>query len=201
MEKVKSAVEIAMEKASQIGELTQEDKEKIKDKEWLQSVLADFYQDRINSENLWQTLKNKSKAYLFKKAQLHLIDSLSIKSLPTEIQKRKEAVLAIETLKNNQKTSILESQLNTIVNLQNRAKNEKEQKYNDFRKQIEKNPKLRITKQQVQTEEGTMIIQTHLSVDEAVTLLPEWKKFLSYHEEHYTQEFMTIINKLKEEIE
>ena len=34
--------------------LQKEDKEKIKDEEWIESVLADFYQDKINSEECGQ---------------------------------------------------------------------------------------------------------------------------------------------------
>jgi len=54
MGKVKSAFEKAMEKAAGIGELTPEEKERIKDQEKVKSILAEFYKSQIDRDGLWQ---------------------------------------------------------------------------------------------------------------------------------------------------
>jgi len=46
-DKIKTAIEIAMEKAAKIGELSPEEKEKIENKEKLKPIMADFYKGRL----------------------------------------------------------------------------------------------------------------------------------------------------------
>ena len=57
MAKVKSALEIALEKAGNIATFTREEKERLLDEERLLSVLREFYQGNIDSGGLWQQLK------------------------------------------------------------------------------------------------------------------------------------------------
>ena len=188
------------EKLAKIGEITPEEKERIKDQEKIKSLLAEFYKGEINADGLWQRLK-ESKTLTLKEAQLNLINSLSLGSSLSEVQKRKEGILAIENLKEEQNTSVLELNLNLIEALQKRFKEEMDQVYNNLKVQVERNPQLRVQQQQVKTKQGQqMTIISELTVEEAVKQLPQWQGFLSEHQKRYSQEFTAIIEKLKKEV-
>lgn len=194
MGKVKSAFEKAMEKAAAIGELTPEERERLKGEEKLRSLMAEFYKGQLDRDGLWQKLKG-SKPSLLKEAQLTFIGSLGIGSSPDEFQKRKDAILAIETLKERQNTSAIEHILDSLKILQNEYREGKEKAARELRTAIESNPQSRV--QHVRTPEGR-IVQAALSVDEAVQV--RLAEFLSEHEERYGMKFDGLIEKLKKEI-
>jgi hypothetical protein len=187
---------IARERLTRIGELTQEEKEKMIDSEKVNYLLSEFYQGQIAPESLWKRLKEEGKPSLLKEAQLRLIDSLSFGSTPAELQRKRDGILAIETLKEEQNTSIVELNLNLMEDLQKRYRAEIEQAYNGIRAEIEGNPQLRV--KQVQQGQNTMIVQ--LSVDEAIKQLPQWQDFLSGQEKRYSQEFVKVMERLRREL-
>jgi len=187
---------IARERLTKIGELTREEKEQMIDSEKINSLLSEFYQGRIDPESLWKRLKEESKPSLLKEAQIRLVDSLNFGSTPAELQRKRAGILAIETLKEQQNTSVVEMNLNLIEDLQKRYKVEIEQAYNSIKTEVERNPQLRV--KQVQQGQGTMIVQ--LSVDEAIKQLPQWRDFLFNQEKRYSQEFDRVMEKLKREL-
>jgi hypothetical protein len=187
---------LARERLAKIGELTSKEKEKMVDSEKVDSLLSEFYQGQIDSESLWKKLKEEGKPPLLREAQMKLIDSLSFGSTPVELQRKRDAILAIETLKEEQNTSIVELNLNLVEDLQKRYRAEIEQGYNGIRAEVEGNPQLRV--KQVQQGQSTMVVQ--LSVDEAIKQLPQWQDFLSDHEKRYNQEFAKVMEKLKREL-
>jgi len=199
---------IARERLAKIGELTREEKEKMLDSEKVNSLLSKFYQGQMNSllskfyqgqidsESLWKRLKEESKPSLLKEAQMKLINSLSFGSTPVELQRKKEGILAIETLKEEQNTPIVELNLSLMEDLQKRYRAEIEQAYNGIRAEVERNPQLKV--KQVQQGQSTMLVQ--LSVEEAIKQLPQWQDFLSDQEKRYSQEFAKVMEKLKREL-
>jgi len=187
---------IARERLAKIGDLTQEEKEKMVDSERVNSLLSEFYQGQIDPESLWKRLKEEGKPSLLREAQIRLVDSLSFGSTPAELQRKRDGILAIETLKEEQNTSIVELNLNLMEDLQKRYRTEMEQAYNGIRAEVERNPQLRV--KQVQQGQNTMVVQ--LSVDEAIKQLPQWRDFLSDQEKRYSQEFAKVMEKLKKEL-
>jgi len=190
---------IMREKLARIGEVTPQEKEKMKDLDRLTSLLAEFHKGELNSEGLWKELKGfkeKGKGYLLREAQTKLIDSLSLGSINAEFQRRKEGIIAIETLKKHPNTAMLEQDLNSIARLQAKYREEMEQAYNFLKTKVERNPQLRL--QQVRQGQATIVME--LSVDEAVRMSVEWKNFVANHEKHYSQEFARTIEKLKGEV-
>ena len=187
---------IARERLTRIGELTQEEKEKMLVSEKVDSLLSEFYQGQLDPESLWKKLKEEGKPSLLREAQIKLIDSLILGSTPAELQRRRNGILAIESLKEEQNTSIVELNLNLMEDLRKRYKAEIEQAYNSIRTEVERNPQLRL--KQIQQGQSNMVIQ--LTVDEALEQLPQWKDFLSDHERRYSQEFAKVTEKLKREL-
>jgi hypothetical protein len=187
---------IARERLAKVGDLTQEEKEKMVDSEKVNSLLSEFYQGQIDPESLWKRLKEEGRPSLLSEAQMKLVDSLNFGSTPAELQRKRDGILAIEILKEEQNTSIIELNLNLIEDLQKRYRAEIEQAYNSIKTQVEGNPQLRV--KQVQQGQNTMVVQ--LSVDEAIKQLPQWREFLSSQEKRYNQEFTKVIEKLKKEL-
>jgi len=187
---------IARERLAKIGELTQEEKERMIDSEKVNSLLSEFYQGQINPESLWKRLKEEGKPSLLREAQVRLVDSLNFGITPAELQRKRDGILAIETLKKEQNTSIIELNLNLMEDIQKRYRAEIEQAYNSIKAEVERNPRLRV--KQVQQGQSTMVIQ--LTVDEAIKQLPQWRDFLSNQGKRYSQEFASIMEKLKREL-
>ena len=187
---------IVQERLARIGEATPEEKQRMRDSERLDSLISEFYMAQLNSEGLWERLKEykeEGQGHLLKEAQIKLMDSLNLRSAAAEFQKRRDGILAIETLKEDQNTSMLEPELNSIDDLQKRYRGEMEQVHNSLKAQVESNPQLRM--QQMKQGQTTVIMQ--LSVDEAVKRSPQWQDFLSRHETRYGQEFAKLIERLK----
>ena len=195
MGKVKSAFEKAMEKAAGIGELTPEEKERIKDQEKVKSILAEFYKSQIDRDGLWQKLKGV-KLFFLKEAQQHLVDSLGLGSTPEEFQLRKDGILAIENLKEKKHVPAIEQTLNSIKILQKEYSEGKERAAEELKTAVERNPQLRV--QPVRTSDGRTVYQAAVSVDEAVQA--RLSEFLSEHEMRYSQQFNRMIEKLRKEV-
>ena len=192
---IKSAFEKAMEKAAQIGELTPEEKQSIRDDENLKAILSDFYKGKLNRDDLWQKLKGGDEVFL-RKVQVHLADSLGLGGMPEDFQLRKEGILAVETLKKRQNTSSIELILDAIGMLRKDYQDGKERAADELRVAVERNPQLRM--RPVKTPDGRTALQAAYTVDEAVQL--RMAEFLAEHEEHYGTEFNTMLEKLKREI-
>jgi hypothetical protein len=195
MGKVKSAFEKAMEKAAEIGELTPEEKERMRNQEKIKSILTEFYKGQIDRDGLWQKLKGSNPS-LLKEAQQYLIDSLGLGSTPEEFQRRKEGILAIETLKVKQNVPAIEQTLNSVKVLQKEYQDGKDKAEEELREAIEQNPQLRL--RPVRTPDGRTVLQAAYSVDEAVQA--RLSEFMSQHEEKYNQKFIWLLEKLNKEV-
>jgi len=187
---------IARERLARIGELTQEEQERMLDTQKVNSLLAEFYQGRIDPDSLWNRLKEEGKPSLLREAQVRLVDSLNLGITPAELQKIRDGILAIESLKKEQNTSVIELNLNRTEDLQKKYGGEIEQAYAAIRAEVERNPRLRM--KQVQQGQNNMVVQ--LTVDEAIRQLPQWQEFLSSQGKRYSQEYAKIIERLKKEL-
>ena len=193
MGKVKSALEIALERAEQFGSLSIEEKEKIKEEEAVKAILGEFFQGRTDSSGLWQRMKDVKRP-LLGTAQMQLIDSLGLGNAQIEFQRKKEGILAVETLKEKPKTALIESTLNALEGLMKEHDQMKKNLLDDLRGQAEANPQWRM--QPVRTQDGKTVMKAAASVDEAVQA--RFAEALSAHEAEFSYEFSVLIEELKE---
>jgi hypothetical protein len=190
---VKSALEIALEKADKIGSLSEEEKERLKEEAHVTGILRELYQGRIDANGLWKKLKGVTPA-LLKMAQVNIIDTLGLGGFMEDFLMKKQAIVAVETLKEKPNTAIIESGLHALEQLKKEFEEMKEEVAEDLKKEIERNPKLRM--QPVKMGDGRTVMQVTASVDEAVkTRLDE---YLSEHEGQYNDEFFRIIRAVKD---
>jgi hypothetical protein len=190
--KIKTAIEIAMEKAALLEDLSLEEKEEIENKKKLEPIMAGFYKTAFKPEDLWNKLKNGNPS-LLKMAQISLVDSLKFNLDGSEIDRRIKGIIALESLKKEQKTSVIQQALAMLVSLQKKAENERTQVFNQFKNAIEKNPQARNRV----IEQGGAKIVLKLSVEEAVLQNPQWKQFMTEFESNNEQEFSRITEQVK----
>jgi len=192
-EKIKTAIEIAMEKAALLDDLSDEEKEEIENRKKLEPVMSGFYKNMLKPEDLWNKLKEEKQS-LLKMVQLNLIDSLKFNLENNELKRRIKAIIAVESLKKEQKTLAIQHGLSLIENLIKRAETEKSQVQDQFRKAVENFPQARNRV----IEQGGAKMVLKLSVEEAVLQNPQWKQFISEFESRNVAEFSSIIEKVIE---
>ncbi len=189
---IKTALEIALEKAAMLDDLTDAEKEVIANKKKLEPVLANFYKGSSDPEKLWQELKDGNIS-LLKQAQINLAESLKFNIDPKELQRRNKGIIAIESLKKEQKTSAVQQSLKMLETIQHKAETEKNQMFNEFKKAVEGNPQAR---NKVVEQNGQKVV-LKLSVEEAIMQNPQWKQFSMELEKNYEDQFEQAVAQLK----
>ncbi|HZK11520.1 MAG TPA: hypothetical protein VFD10_04115, partial [Atribacterota bacterium] len=91
-----------------------------------------------------------------------------------------------------QNTSSIESTLNEINLKKKEYQKKKDEAENILKKEIKKNPKARIKT----IKQGDKLAFIQLSAEEALQENPQWKNFITKHEEEYNKNFKSIIKKL-----
>jgi hypothetical protein len=184
------------ERLAQIGDLTPEEKQRMKDLEQLDGLVSDYFKGELSGDDFWQKLneyKKRGSVDVLAAAQIKLIETLRLGSNGEELAKRREGVLAIESLKDEQNMPLFEQGFDAITGLQSQHSQEKDQVYNSLKAQVEQDPKLRM--QQIQQGGQTMMMQ--LNVEDAIKMNPQYKNFLTQHEAKYSEAFVQLINGFK----
>ncbi len=195
MGNVKSALEKAMEKIEAVEALTPGEKEELRDQEKIRPVLAAFYRGELKKDELWEKLKGFKPA-LLREAQRNMADSLRLGILQDEFQRRKDGILAIESLKGKQNAAAIEGLINTIEKMRSEFRQIKEQAVEEMRAAVEQNPQMRM--RPVRTADGRTVLQSSLSVDEAVK--ERLAQFLEENGKRYEEMFSRGIERLKREL-
>jgi len=195
MSAVKSALEKAMDKMKEIEGLTPQEKEYLKEREKLKTLLSAFYRTELTKDEIWGKFKGLN-ARLLKEAQNHIAGSIRPGGAPEEFRQRKNGILAIEALKENPNTAAVENSLGAIEKLQREYREMKESAVKELRAAIEANPQMRA--RPVRTPDGRTVLQASLSVDEAVEI--RMSEFLSEHEKSYEVAFERALERLGREL-
>jgi len=113
---------IMRERLAEVGEVTQEDKVRIKELENLDSLLKEFYQGQLDAKGLWEKLKEfeeEGKQFLLRDAYTKLKGSFKWKGLPIKFEERSDGTLSIEFREEEEKALLLElteSNFDQVVN-------------------------------------------------------------------------------------
>ena len=189
---IKTALELALEKTAMLDDLTETEKEAIANKKKLEPAMAGFYKGKSGPEQLWQELKDGSLS-LLKQSQINLIESLKFNLDTKELQRRNKGIIAVESLKKEQKTSVLQQGLKMLETIQHKAETEKNQVFNEFKKAVEGNPQAR----NKVVEQGGQKVVVKLSVEDAIMQNPQWRQFTSELATNYEDQFEQAIAALK----
>ena len=162
MKRLKTAYEIALERAKSLdGDLSKEEKSLFL-REKLKPLLADFYREKIGPDQLWEELKKEEDPELYLQAQLLLLESIGLQTAATELQRRKEAILAVEALRGGERSPLIERLLEGLVEIQENY----QQRLTEYRNFYEKALKnARMSLQPVQTSDGRVVMQMQKNLD------------------------------------
>ncbi|MFP4662470.1 MAG: hypothetical protein ACLFPF_09775 [Halanaerobiales bacterium] len=163
MKKIKSALEIAMERVEQIDQEFNPEEEELLKREQVKPLLTKFYKGKIDAEGLWQDLKDKGDKELYKQAQILLLDSIGLKTTEEQLKKRREGILAVENLNGGNNTSLLEQAVEQVRNLQRRYDQEHERFQEMYEKAMEN---AEMSLKPVRTQDGKTVMKLQQSLDE-----------------------------------
>jgi hypothetical protein len=187
---IKSAREIALEKVSQ-KKLSSKEIDEIKQQAKIDTVLAKYYKDQIEPDQLWSHLKEIPEKYL-SLAQNNFLKTLTFYSNPYDTEKRKKGLLAIEKVKKIDQSSDVEFYFNQLVEVQNGFQNEIDQSMEKVKKDLENNPEKRLRTFQ----QGNQIIIKELSVEEIVEQDKGLKEALKQIEKEYIDKYNILKERL-----
>jgi len=188
---------LARERLARIGALSPEEKEKASQSGELDSLLSEYFTGKLSPEDLWKRLKalqDRSGKSITKEAQLKLLDTLRLQMNQVDFEQRRNAILAVETVKDKGDYSNLELVLTSLETLRQKYTQIKEQAYQQLRASVEK--QLHAVAQQA-IRQG-MKIDMENSIDANVKASPQWKDFISKHEQACGEMFTSHIDKLRE---
>lgn len=190
---MKSAYEIAMERADKVyaGESGKENSLEIRDQ--LKETMASFFKAEIDAEDIWHKLKDERPAVL-REAQLMLIESIGLRNSTEQIKRRQQAVVAIESLKEDSRSSFFEQSFTQAQSLQQQYQSQKEQLDQQVKQHLEnaqKQNQLGASRGQGQSAgQGQMNAQ----------LKQQLAQQISEFQQSYTERFNQLIEDMKTEL-
>lgn len=188
---------LARERLARIGALSPEEREGMRRSNELDSMLSQYFQGELGSEELWKgmkSLKDQSDESIVKEAQVKLVGTLRLQMDQADFEQRRSAILALETMKGEGKYSSLEMIFNSIEDLRQNYTQAKQQAYEQLKAGIEKQLQA-ITQQAIR--QG-MKIDVESSVDANIKKSPQWQDFISEHEKASGEMFNGYIARLRE---
>jgi len=171
----------AQERLARIGSLSEAEQQRLRQNAELEAVLTPFFTGMATTEELWQQVKDLSASTgpdTIRQAQTRITDTLRLQMNPDDFEKRKAALLALETLKESGKYSALELLLGSIVSLRQRYEDVKQQALDQIRQQLE--GQVRAAAEQARRQ--GMLVDTESTLEASLKSSPEWRDFIMRHD-------------------
>ena len=192
---IKSALQIAQERAEKIESEAGVNGERLAASEKIKEILAKFFREEFDADQLWRKL-NDEDPELLKEAQINLVDSLGLRSTEIDFSKRAKGILAIESIKEDGNTSKLERILDQIKTVIGEYEHGRKKIAEQLQNELENNTQFRM--RPVQTPDGRTVMQMDPSIDEK--LQKKIQDSLASHEERCRTRFERLIIKVKSQI-
>ncbi len=162
-DRIKSAYEKAMERAEEMIDDT-EDSISYERREEIKPILGKFFREEIASEDLWQKFEEYNEKDL-KTAQKMIIDSLGLNSSDSEIEKRKQGLLALEDLKENSRVSVVERVMDNVSRVVDQYNTEQERLRDKLENMLRKHMQQQQQSGQMNASGNPMQVVQHLDED------------------------------------
>lgn len=194
MGEVKTALEKALEKVKDIKGLSEEEKIEIRDSERIKTALAFFFKGELTVEQMVERLKGTKRESIVE-AQKNLAELIRLNISEEELNQKREAMISLETAKEQGDIISIEEALNVIKRIQKEYNDLKDKAIKEVRTAIEQNPHLRV--KPVRLPDGR-VVQATLTVDEA--LQERLSEFFDEHYSRYERMFTRAVERLKSEL-
>jgi thioredoxin 1 len=99
------------ERLAEVGEVTQEDKTRMKQLDNLDSLLKEFFKGQLDAKGLWERLKEfeeQGKQFLLRDAYTKLKASFKWEGLPIKFEETSDGTLSIQFREEEEKAPVLE---------------------------------------------------------------------------------------------
>lgn len=194
---------LARERLARIGELTEEEKVKMKYASQLADLLARYFTNELNADDLWKELqehKSAGREFMLRDAQLKLLETISLPSYNTDFDKLCRGILAVEALKDGGDISGLEHELKSVENLRHQYRQEKDKAYDRIKADVEKQVRLAARQLAGQAAAKGAAIDLKGSVEATARASPEWQSFVAKHENTYNQKIKERIAEVRKRL-
>ena len=189
----------ARERLARIGELSPDEKDRLKHSEELTHLLSDYFTGKLSPEDLWMTLKgykDQGKEFMMRETQLSLINALALESSDLDFQRCRNGILAVETLMGQGQYLDLERNLNSIQSLRQQYREERKRAFDAMKTNIEKQVEMAARQIAQQTGNKRLAVDIQGSAEASVRNSQQWKEFVFRHERRYSLEFKNRLDKL-----
>jgi hypothetical protein len=187
---------IARERLARIGGLSATEQRQMQGQREMERALSAYFLGDSNTEGLWQQLKSLSESHgpeVVRAAQMTIVATLRLQMSDDDFARRKDALLAVETLKRSDKYSAIELMLGSIASLHKRYGETRQQAYDQIREQVEGQVKASAEQARIQG----VLVDTAGSVDVIIKNSPEWRDFMMRHDAAGQKTFHDYIDRLK----
>ncbi len=188
---------LARERLEKIGALSEEERARIKLSGELDRLLSEYFTQRLGCDDLWRRLKaykEEGKGLLVREAQRKLLEAIRLGDSDFDLKLKREAILALETLKEESKYGDFELGLNQLERLREAYREEKERAFNHLKQAMQR--KVELAARQLAQQGKAVDVEG--SVEANVRASQEWRDFLAQHERAYGEKFEALMAGLKE---
>ena len=195
---------LAREKLAKIGDLTEEEKTKLKYSQQLTSLLAEYFTNELKPDDLWKELKrhkDEGRGFMLKDAQFKILESMRLSSSDVDIDRLNRGLLAVESLKDGGDYAGLEHELKSIDELRRQCREERDKAYDRMKVEVERQVRLAAQQLAGQAASKGSAIDVQSSLEATTKASPEWKSFISKHESTYNQKFKELIAKVRDRLD
>ena len=193
VKRIKSAYEIAMEKAQEIS--SDADQTELAVREEVKPLLSQFYNNQLEPDDLWEKLQDKGEDFL-RETQLLILDSLGLRTTEEDMTKRKEALLAVESLKEDGQSSSVENLFKKLQQIQEKHKNDRERLEQQLENEMNNNQQMQL--KQTQTKDGQTMMKMEPGLDQETR--QKYSQAISETETKYSKQFSWLIEDWKNKL-
>ena len=187
---------LAKERLARIGNLSPEESKLLELNRKLESLLSQYFTDIITSEDLWKKvkeLKEQRDSTIPAQVQVKLLNSLRLQMGDDDLKQRRIAILALETIKNEQKYAEIETHFNSIESIRIKYTQSKEQGFEQLKSGME--AQLQAAVQQAGRQ--AVNVDINRSLEANVKNSQQWKSFISELENNVEAMFSELIDMMK----
>jgi hypothetical protein len=186
---------LAKARLAKIGELSTEEKNRLKLSEELTAILADYFTGRINPEELQNRIKSSSnKESIAREIQVRLAQAINLGSGEIDFNRNRDGILSCEKLKKNARSAEIEKQLGSVKSLREKFQKENESFLQSLKDTVRKQVTQTIQRMASQGRQSPIDIES--SIEASAKSSPQWREFIIKQENTYNQMFSDVIAKM-----
>lgn len=188
---------LARERLKKIGTPTEEERQALGRESRLNSVLSEYFKGDLDTDGLWKALndlKRNEGQPVVAEAQGKLIDTLRLQMSKEEFERRRDGVLALETLKEQGNYGVVEAAFKSIEGLREQYQAAKDEAYQQVKATLAKQMESFAEQAKMQG----MTVDADKSAEANVRNSPQWKDFLARHDQSHEQTFKRYWGQLRD---